>query len=236
MAYCGIVTGIFDFDKIDDEEVLDTLEPTFSDSDTMIRIHRCTFIAIASGDRAMDECWTTVGISPYLLIPHAVILCNETLVEQAESQLHKTLQLNAKRPGQNQKRHVKTSIAELERTQKTVERNLNGLYLPNVFNYITERTLYERGLQCRGLLDKLVATRNRLAEINSLLETERENRRNRGQALITLWLAILSILQAKDVYLNLFGKSDSGWTGWITLGVIILLTVTMIRFWGTRGK
>ncbi len=66
MAYCGIVTGIFDFEKIDDEEALDTLEPTFAASSAFLRIHRRTLISIADDDRGMRECWNSIGISPYL--------------------------------------------------------------------------------------------------------------------------------------------------------------------------
>ncbi len=231
MAYCGIVTGIFDFDEIDDEEVLDTLEPTFSDSDTIIRIHRCTFIAIASDDRAMEECWPTVGISPYLLLPHSVILFNEHLVEQAEAQLEEALgPKGSDRQGKCLKWLVSGTIRQLEEKQTLVSRNLNSLYLPNLFNYITERTLYDRGLQSRGLIDKLAATRNRLAELDSRLETLWETRRFREQLIITYLLALLSILQARDVFVHCLGP----WAVWVMLGIGLLVTGVVVRMWGTK--
>ncbi|RJQ09808.1 MAG: hypothetical protein C4551_03380 [Bacillota bacterium] len=77
------MTGIFDFDQIDLEEAVDTLIPTFADATAFLRNHRCTLTCIAEEDRSMDECWEEVGISPYLLIPHAALLHNEAISEVA---------------------------------------------------------------------------------------------------------------------------------------------------------
>jgi len=32
----------------------------------------------------MRECWNSIGISPYLILPHAALIYNETLVDWAE--------------------------------------------------------------------------------------------------------------------------------------------------------
>ncbi len=222
MAYCGIVTGIFDFDEVDPGEVLDTLEPTFADATAMLRIHRCTLVCIADEDRALAECWRTIGISPYLIIPHAVLLYNERLVDEAEEQIEAVTDRSS-------------SLRELEPARTLAERNLNRLYLQNVFNYLTERTLFERGSEGRGSADKLAATRNKLAELEARINTQWEKRRDLGQLAITVLLALLSLLQIKDVYFDIVaGAMPPGWR-WASLGLTAAaMTLLMVLLWGHR--
>lgn len=211
MAYCGIVTGIFDFDKIDDEEALDTLEPTFAGSSAFLRIHRRTLISIADDDRSMRECWNSVGISPYLILPHALLLYNETLVDMAERALDTALA------------DAGAKLEALETTHLGADRRLNTLYLPNVFNYITERSLFEAGGECRGSNARRSAVLAKLEQLKGNIEIVRERERSRGQVIIQVLLAIISLLQIKGVIAEIFGWQEQNPGVWLALTVGILL-------------
>ena len=216
MAYCGIVTGIFDFDKIDDEEVLDTLEPTFAESSAFLRIHRRTLLSIAEDDRSMRECWNSVGISPYLIIPHAVLLYNETLVDSAERTLDAAL-------GDDD-----AALATLTDAYTYADRHLNTLYLPNVFNYITERTLFEAGQECRGSNARRNAVLAKLDELKGSIEIVREQERNRGQVIIQVLLAVISVLQIKGVIAEIFDWRQQHLGVWLALSAVILLLIGVV--------
>ena len=222
MAYCGIVTGIFDFDKIDGEEALDTLEPTFAESSAFLRIHRRTLICIADDDRSMRECWDTVGISPYLIIPHAALLYNEAQVDAAESLLKQAL---ADR---------KAKLAGLERAHLHADQKLHALYLPNVFNYITERTLFERGGECRGSNDKRSAVVAKLEQLKGNIDIVREHERNRGQIVIQLLLGLISVLQLKSIVQDMFEWERQDPVVWLVLSVSMIALGLVI--WWSQSK
>ena len=223
MAYCGIVTGIFDFDEIDDEEALDTLEPTFASSSAFLRIHRRTLISIAEDDRAMRECWDSVGISPYLIIPHAALLGNESLVDRAEQLLDDMLA------------DASAGLATLEAAHLDADSMLNTLYLPNVFNYVTERSLFEQGSEARGSNNKRNAVLAKLDQLKDGIGIVREHERNRGQIVIQLLLGLISLLQIKSVVHDIFEWRTESLAVWAVIGVCMLLLGAAIWWSQQRG-
>ncbi|HSP41741.1 MAG TPA: GNAT family N-acetyltransferase [Luteolibacter sp.] len=223
MACCGIVTGIFDFEEIDEEEVLDTLEPTFADAGTLLRIHRCTLVSMTESDRALRECWSRVGISPYLIIPHALLLHNEKVVDLANSATDSGLR--------------SLRLAEMEGGARRASECLDRLHLPNVFNYVTERTLYERGNAGRGSMEKFTATRLRLQELQAQIELAWQHRRDRGQMFIAIILIPLSLIQLKTPIAEFWHHHAP--PALINFNVWVLMTliwfgISVLMIWLTR--
>lgn len=223
MAYCGIVTGIFDFDKIDDEEALDTLEPTFASSSAFLRIHRRTLICIAEDDRSMRECWNSVGISPYLIIPHAALLGNESLVDRAELLLDDVLS------------DPSANLTTLETAHLEADSKLNTLYLPNVFNYVTERSLFELGSEARGSNNKRNAVLAKLGQLKDGIEIVREHERNRGQIVIQFLLGLISLLQIKSVVHDIFEWRGESLAVWLVIGACMVALGLAIWWSQQRG-
>lgn len=221
LAYCGIVTGIFDFDQIDDEEALDTLEPTFAAASSFLRIHRRTLISVADDDRAMGACWDTIGISPYLLLPHAALIYNEALVDRAERGI--ATALTSKKPG----------LGSLEDAWFDADTHLNALYLPNVFNYVTERSLFDAGSECRGSNARRSAVQAKLDQLKSQIDIAREHQRKGGETVIQMLLAVISLLQVKSVIAEIFGWEQNHTGVWLALAVGILL-LTVAVWWSYR--
>lgn len=223
MAYCGIVTGIFDFDRIGDEEVLDTLEPTFAESSAFLRIHRRTLVAVDDDDRVLRECWNSVGISPYLIIPHAALIYNESLVDCAERTLDAALA------------DADAALGALEAAYIDADRHLNALYLPNVFNYVTERTLFDCGQECRGSNARRNAVLAKLEQLKGHIDIVRERERNRGQVVIQVLLAVISLLQIKGVIAEMFDWRQQQLGVWLTLAAIMLLLIGVVWWSYHRG-
>lgn len=221
MAYCGIVTGIFDFEKIDDEEALDTLEPTFAASSSFLRIHRRTLISIADDDRGMRECWDRIGISPYLILPHATLIYNEALVDWAERGITAALADQGARLG------------ALEDAHFDADSHLSALYLPNVFNYVTERSLFDAGELCRGSNARRSAVLAKLDQLKNQIEIVREHQRKGGETIIQMLLAVISLLQVKGVIAEAFGWEPNHTGVWLALSIGILL-LTAVVWWSYR--
>lgn len=229
-ACCGIVGGIFDFDKMDREEMVDTLDATFRSDSSMIRVHRCTLTCLAEEDRALNEVKGYVGISPYLIIPHAVLLHNESLIREAERGMENALRGRGRRIG---------DLAELESTRVLAEKNLNRYYLPNVFNYRTERALYAIGFEQRGSNARLDSTRHLLEELAVVIEQLWERRRSWSQLLIEallLFLTLISLSEALEKVAAPYGMVvDWKVFGEFSLAVIAIFVLAWLyRFRGLK--
>jgi len=218
-ACCGVVTGIFDFDQLDDEEILDTLEPTFACSH-LIRLHRCTLASVSSEDRAMTECRESIGISPYLIIPHAVLLNNEALVQRAEDAMATVLG--------TARSLAPPSLGHLEKARAVAEESLQRDMLPNVFNYTTERCLLANGWLSRGAEDRRQRAERRLLELRTVIESRWTRRREQGQTAVAALLALLSVLQVRDVVFDALPPNWSGTVGWALLGALCLAIIALI--------
>lgn len=224
LALCGILTGIFDFAEVDEEEVLDTMEPTFASPGSLIRIHRCTMISISQEDRAMAEMKDRVGISPYLLLPHAALLHNETLIENSEKALSDA---------------TVGHLPDQEDALLWTKRNLDRLYLPNVFNYGTERTLFTQGAEGRGTNERLAAARARLQELDGHVKLAWESRNSRVQMFIAVLVALLTLTGLHDVIFNTMKEAGlehySGWV-WSVFGLVALVVVSLAVWSVKRSK
>ena len=217
---------IFDFAEVDNEEVLDTLEPTCSGPGSLIRIHRGTLVSITAEDRAMAEVRNSIGISPYLLLPHAVLLHNETLIEDSDAGM--TEAVSKKRP----------NLKKLEDAVLRAERNLNRFYLPNVFNYFTERALFDRGTEGRGTGERLNAVRNKLLELDTKITAEWEQRHHRGQKRIAALMALFTVIGSKEILTDItemvVQPPIPEWYVWAELGFLTTLVVSLYFIWGVK--
>jgi hypothetical protein len=222
-AFSGVVSGIFDFDHMDADELRDTLEPTVPEADGLIRIQRGTLTALSRSDRAMEECADSVGISPYLIIPHAALLHNEALVDAADTELDEALA------------DPRGTLRSLEAAHARADLLLNRFYLPSVFNYRSERVLFLRGAEERGSDERRAAAAAKLAELDSRMSRQWEDRRDRGQMYIGVLLAVISVLQLKDMIFGLVGSEASDAARWGTLGAAAAAMALLILFFWRLG-
>lgn len=222
-ALCGVLTGIFDFDEIDGNEAMDTLAPTVDLPGCLIQMHRRTLLQISDHDRPMASCRGTVGISPYLLVPHAAVLFNEQLLEQADETAKTALRLSA------------PPISALQAAHDLVDKNVRRLWLPNIFNYATERALFEKGLQGRGAMDRFWAVERRMQELKSCLGTAWERRRDIGQAVIAALVAVLAVLQVQEPVFKMIDPREPMDVKWIMLGLIAAIVAAATIWFRLRG-
>jgi GNAT superfamily N-acetyltransferase len=149
----GIVQALVDFEEMDVQELRDVYAAIDVGEDGLIGIHKGTLVQMGVSDRPLIAAMRSYGISPYLLIPHAVLLHNEELLNQAAEHVDKAA--TAKRLG------------ELEARIQAMQGALEHDYLPDVFHYPGERSIMESGLESRGLTarrDELLAD---LAQLRS---------------------------------------------------------------------
>lgn len=225
-ALNGVVTGIFDFDKVGSSELLDTLVPTVPSAPGFLKVSRSTLVYITEEDRAFEQCYNTIGASPYLLIPHAVLLHNEALVAEASECASKVLKPRG------------VNLGSLSSARALADRNLHSLLVPNVFNYLTERTIRDDGSVVRGDEDRRMATVGMLRELTSLVDERWERRRETGNLVLSALLLVLTMLQVREPiveYLGMFLPSGFEHAGFIILTSMALCLLIGITY-GSRRK
>lgn len=218
-SLCGIVQGILDFDEIDEGELLDILTPTVPEIDGLLRMHRETLTQITTRDRAFDRCEHAIGISPYLLLPHAVIVHAERLIQFGDREIDRAEERLLLGGG------TEGAISKAREHLNAAAECLIELQSDNPFNYFTERVLFSRAMADHGsaeLRSRLVSKLDRLRE-----EAERQDRLVAGKRarVISGILAAIAVLSLGEVVILNGVSAVSGPTSEfvVTLAITLLL-------------
>jgi hypothetical protein len=215
-AVGGLVCALLDFAEIDGDELADVFRQVRHDDQALRSFHKATLLVASPGDRAFDAegIRVSVGLSPYLLVPHAVLVHNEWLLRDAVRRLDVALH-----------RRRWTTLGRLERARTYVAETLSARLVPNVFNYNDERTLFETGARARGLDQRELVVRRRLEdELNARIEARHKNRDTMIATLLAALLVVLAINDTVD-------KLHEGWLKdhryWFTIGLALLGAMTL---------
>lgn len=161
-AVGGMLSAIFDFGRIDYRELCDVLEPLDWSDHHVICLQKAVLLSLADMDRVFDLAVrrSHIGMSPYLLIPHAVLLHNEMILDDVERVVQEADRSTDKRV--------------LGRARVRAEAGLKSYLTPNVFHYHAERRLFERGCEERGLDRKAATLERRLEQLVGALMMEEQ--------------------------------------------------------------
>jgi hypothetical protein len=215
-ACCGVVTGHFDYAQMSFAEMQDTLTPSSSAGSYAVWMHRSVLTNIDLQDEMLDRLRSSIGISPYLILPHAVMLHNEFVIDQADEIAENALDARTSR-----KRTFKGLIED----RRMIEHVLRRYYVPNVFHYELERELYEIGSQNRGSLEKKQGVELKLESLNSLI-------RDKSDRAITIFLGLFglgSVLSIVDFFLQGDGQKVLFGLGSL-IGTVVLYVIFSINY------
>jgi GNAT superfamily N-acetyltransferase len=206
-AMCGVagmVQGLLDLRAVDLDEVGDVFAPLEIDERRILGIHKGTVIFIAEKDRVFTSVCDAIGVSPYLLLPQAVLIYNEQLLEKAEKA---------------------RSLGQYSSTTPQAIRVMRGAladYLPNVFHYPQERRLLQHGEASRGFRGRRVRVLAQAVELETRQNQRVTDRRSLADDLRN---GLLLALTAVTVLPQIHGARSRALTlaGFIILGLILLL-------------
>lgn len=187
-SLCGIILGIFDFNRMDDDEIFDTIQPIVQAESSFIVLCRGTLFKISEEDEIMESVSNHVVVSPYLLVPNMVLAYNEFILIQAKNEIDSSL-----KPGQNK------SFKALEISQRNVRNILNVQYLSNIFQYPSEKEIVEFGNSQRGIINLYDLILKRLEELSELIDTKKANKANLSDAILNALLGFIAAIQLKGL-------------------------------------
>lgn len=198
---CGLVLGIFDFERMNTAEIYDTLRLNVERPQSFVLFSRGHLFEIKGVIPGEDyERVENILMSPYLLIPSCALAYNELLLDICRRKLE-DVQENEKEFRRRSwwDRKYYDQSRRLLRVHDEVEHLLSDYYLQEFFQYESEIQIFEK-LSCqRGL----TARRHMLDEQLEMLRNDADRHvqdYNQGsemdQNMILLVLAILQVLTA----------------------------------------
>ena len=201
---CGTTLGIFDYDRMGPEEIEDTLSPRPASVSevSFLTINRGALTAYyVSKDDVLDAAWTSLGASPYLLIPSAVLAQNEYVTLDAENQLNELMEhINTQQS--------KVNINEIIDRRNQINDLLNNNYLPNVYNYKTERDLYDYGTEHRGIAQRYRRAKSKLEQVDIMIEHLVNSRSNNYQKIVQFVLGVISLTTILTIIKDLIANKE----------------------------
>jgi hypothetical protein len=195
VSWGGIIQGLLDFQNIDVDELRDVFLPFKSRDPELLGFHKGSLLCVGEqslGFSSKNTRHSPMGLSPYLAIPHAVILHNDERMRRARQY---SPQVRA-RSG----RYI--SITDTFNLLNQ-ERSAVASFLPPVFHYDSEQKLYSDGHSRRGLSHVFTQSEARIITEAAALET-RTKRRDLTFVLAGIMLAVLAgaqsaLAQTRDV-------------------------------------
>lgn len=213
IAASGIVQGIFDYDRLEPSELCDVFRPVIHSSKTEWRSINCaTLLDVSVGADLLGVTKATLGISPYLIIPHAVALHNEFVAAAAEAQTDRIADVE--------------DLVRLSRAADAAQRLLHRLIVPNVFLYASEHELLDRITEHRGAATLREVALRKLAELEGRLDRDKALSAARRSHWLAAFLSILSLgvlLDAVTFYKEHLDDSRS-----LSLGVTLVLIAVIV--------
>jgi GNAT superfamily N-acetyltransferase len=180
VALGGIIQGLLDFRAIDTAElgdVFDQVRREDHDATELLGIHKGTILYAIESDRSFESAAPTIGISPYVLLPQAVLLHNEGVLDHAKDLLRQAAKEEAakKKPPRDVD-HIRKATAWC---------------VPNVFHYPQERELYDKGVEARLLTERVKEVEEETNLAEDRWKTFSETRRVEADRTRNILLAVI---------------------------------------------
>ena len=207
MAFCGLILGIFDFMRMNSAEISDTIKPIVLRRDLFIVLCRGHMMKVKYGERTEDQT-ANILVSPYLLIPSAVLSINELVLDRNERIMDE--------PVSPKDSYYQRSMQLSERI-RGVMNSLNTEYLQEVFHYSSEQEIMEEGTRQRGLGRRFEQLENRLDKERMLIEEYKSKSQLGPDYFTNAMLAILALLQVTAPF---FDKIF-----WLVLSLAFILAI-----------
>lgn len=186
---CGIILGIFDFNRMDDDEIFDTIQPIVQSDSSFMVLCRGALFKISEVDEIMESVSNRIIVNPYLLVPNMVLAFNEYVLKETKKEIDKFLDPNQK-----------TNSRELETCQRKVRNVLNVQYLRDIFQYPSEKEIVETGNSQRGVINLYDNIIKRLVELSELIEIKKASKSNFSDAILNALLGFIAAIQLKSLF------------------------------------
>lgn len=229
---CGLALGIFDFRRMGLSEIMDTLrarDASLTDNSAIV-INRGTMFAptVATGevDSPLLSTADTIGMNPYLTVPMAVLVSNEVVGRETLDMAQRTYNALVECESQS---ILETLLDDMRR----VGRRMRLSVLDNVFNYETERDIYDTVMAARGVSSLCT----QIASVQEAFVTGvgqyQDRVANKHSHRLELLIAVVGVAQVSGPVFFDFIPDDS--VARITAGSVMAFCLVLFLFFELKG-
>lgn len=199
-AFCGIILGIFDFERMNGPEIFDTVQPIVRRKASFCVLCRGNLLRIMYSKDYKNEKDEDLLMSPYLLIPSAALAFNERLLAECTRMIETVndgVEKFKRDPEKGRDKKYHDQKVSLQRSIHKISDMLDDQYLRNIFQYVSEQDILRIGGEQRGLEEmkaKMLKRLDALRDIRDSYQKEYENGQNTNENMILFVLAILQVV------------------------------------------
>ena len=191
---CGIILGIFDYERMTDEEICDTIRPIVCRDKSFITLCRGNLVKIeCDAERAVLE---HIVVSPYLLMPSTVLMLNEMKLRRGHAMAEEILA--RKRSG----------VDRLSEKIEGLKKIIYDDYLVDIFQYRSEIEIVKVGEAQRRLNRSYQHLVKQIDILSSRLNYVKSLRSNFIDSVQGALLLCLTITQVKDLFYEMLPESN----------------------------
>lgn len=209
---CGIVLGIFDFERMNGPEIYDTIRPILDRKYAFALLCRGHLVNVK-----MDlepERVETILMSPYLLIPGAALAFNEDIIvrnweimnriSQEELSFKQTLSGSNIKTRHEQSKKIKNEIFffdfyaqsnHIAHVVGDVSNSLTDEYMEDIFQYSSEQIILQEGSVQRGLTARKEDIMEKLSNYKEKVIVYRDKYTDNMDTIQNILLFILAVMQ-----------------------------------------
>jgi len=205
---CGLVLGIFDYNRMNSAEVEDTLRPIVTSNDSVIILSRGHVFKIEDMDDDDLKSMQRIIVSPYLLVPSTALAFNGIALEECETLIINILN-----------NRFSLNITKVIQKCETV---LDLKYLENIFQYQSEQDIIKEGRKQRSMNDRFLKLTRRL-------DLLKKRTQKSSDIIIEGFLGILATFGIMEVFAN-----EMRWTGIFVILIIAIFGIEAYRWYKVR--
>ena len=240
--YCGLMLGIFDFERMNEAEIEDTMQVLIERKNVSIYLLRGHLMAMKS-KKEESERVPNILISPYLLISSVALLFNELTLHRNRLLLVKEKEEDLKFRGRlapngrnnssegwldNIKNLILSDdyfnrITSLSKCIEGIREDLSVWMMEDIFQYESERTILSAGMKRRGLENGLKLLNSDLENASRKYESYRDAYQNNIGSIESVLLLVLAVMQ---IITAVFHENPY----WLILSTAVTI-VLVVFFW-----
>lgn len=206
---CGLILGIFDYDRMNEAEIEDTIRPIVKASDSFFVACRGHIFKIEVAENAVSDEYAKILISPYLLVPSTTLAFNGLALLECERLIKDA----------TQHRFSPNLISIIQRAEVV----LSVEYIEDIFQYNSEIEIIREGKRQRCM-------DIRYSKLNRQIEIIKKRTHKSSDIIMEGLLAILAIFGVIEVF-----AKGLEWNFFIVLMIIGLLAMEVFRWYKVRN-
>jgi hypothetical protein len=206
---CGLILGIFDYNRMNEAEIEDTIRPIVKASDSFFVACRGHIFKIEEAENSVSDEYAKILISPYLLVPSTTLAFNGLALQECEK-----LILDA-----TQHRFSPNLISIIQRAEVV----LSVEYIEDIFQYNSEIEIIREGKRQRCM-------DIRYSKLNRQIEIIKKRTHKSSDIIMEALLAILAIFGVYEAF-----SKGMEWNAFFVLTIVGLLAIEFFRWYKVRN-